>query len=566
MRNLRFLFLLLFLPCLTFSQSQDESEEKEEKTIDQKINETVGPVADAISGIIFYPVTIKPALKSEIAGEVVEVDKSAQRFDRIIIESEAGERKTYKVPSPKGGKVEEGEAVKKGGAISEPLVAVPIVVIWLILGGLVFTIVFRFINFRKFRLSLDIVRGKYSDPNESGEVSHFQALTAALSATVGLGNIAGVAIAISIGGPGAMFWMILAGLLGMSMKFVECTLGVRYRELDENGVVYGGPMYYLSRGLKEKGLGGLGKVLAILFAIMCVGASFGGGNMFQANQAYSQFSDNLAPNLPGWIFGIVLAFLVGIVIIGGIKSIARVTEKVVPLMTGIYFMAAIFIIGVSYEQIPAAFSAIFQGAIESKAVYGGIVGVLVVGFQRAAFSNEAGIGSAPIAHSAVKTNNPASEGLVALLEPFIDTIVVCTMTALVIIITDHYHYQEDVEGVTLTSNAFSSVIPWFNIILTLAVLFFAFSTMISWSYYGQQAWSFLFGRSRIVDLIYKSLFCLFIVFGSAMSLGKVFTFSDAMIFAMCFPNVLGLYILIPEVSKALNNYLQKIKSGEIIKR
>ncbi len=565
MRTALLLSLIFLLPF--FASPQNDTTLKDTtQSIDDKINETVGPLADAISGVIFYPVTIKPAIKAKYTGEVTSIDTSGVKYNSVTLKSKRGEVDTSKIPVAKGGVVEKGDNVEKGESLSKPLVEVPIVVIWLILGGLVFTVAFRFINIRKFKLSLDIVRGKYSDPNESGEVSHFQALTAALSATVGLGNIAGVAIAISIGGPGAMFWMILAGLLGMSMKFVECTLGVRYRELDEHGVVYGGPMYYLSRGLKERGLGVLGKILAIIFAVMCVGASFGGGNMFQANQAYSQFSDNIAPNLPGWIFGVVLAFLVGIVIIGGIKSIARVTEKVVPLMTGIYFMAAIFIIGVSYEQIPGAFSAIFEGAVNSKAVYGGIVGVLVVGFQRAAFSNEAGIGSAPIAHSAVKTNNPASEGLVALLEPFIDTIVVCTLTALVIIITDNYHFQQDVEGVTLTSQSFSSVIPWFDIVLTLAVLFFAFSTMISWSYYGQQAWSYLFGKSRIVDLVYKALFCLFIVFGSAMSLGKVFTFSDAMIFAMCFPNVLGLYILMPEVTKMLNNYLQKIKSGEIIRR
>lgn len=565
MRTALLLIPMLLIPFFAFPENNTNRKDTT-KSIDDQINETVGPVADAISGVIFYPVTIKPAIAAKYSGEITSIDTSGKKYNSVVLTGKDGRTDTSNIPVAKAGVVEEGDKVDKGDALSKSLVAVPVVVIWLILGGIVFTVSFRFINIRKFKLSLDIVRGKYSDPNESGEVSHFQALTAALSATVGLGNIAGVAIAISIGGPGATFWMILAGLLGMSMKFVECTLGVRYRELDEHGVVYGGPMYYLSRGLKERGLGVLGKLLAIIFAIMCVGASFGGGNMFQANQAYSQFSDNIAPNLPGWLFGVILAFLVGIVIIGGIKSIARVTEKVVPLMTGIYFMAAIFIIGVSYEQIPEAFAAIFEGAVNSKAVYGGIVGVLVVGFQRAAFSNEAGIGSAPIAHSAVKTNNPASEGLVALLEPFIDTIVVCTLTALVIIITDNYHFQQDVEGVTLTSQSFSSVIPWFDIVLTLAVLFFAFSTMISWSYYGQQAWSYLFGRSRILDLVYKAMFCVFIVFGSAMSLGKVFTFSDAMIFAMCFPNVLGLYILMPEVYKMLNNYLEKIKSGEIIRR
>lgn len=559
------IFSFFFIAHLT-SCAEAKQANSDTLTIDEQINQTIGPAADVVSNIIFYPIPIKSPVYSAFDGEIENIDRSEKQFANIRVSNKTGRDTTYKVPASRQIDLEEGKSVEKNEALSAPLVAVPFVVIWLIIGGLIFTVGFKFLNIRKFKFAIDIVRGKYSDPNETGEVSHFQALTAALSATVGLGNIAGVAIAISIGGPGAMLWMILAGLLGMSMKFVECTLGVRYRQIDERGVVYGGPMYYLSQGLKERGLGGLGKVLAVLFAIMTIGASFGGGNMFQVNQAYSQFQSNLAPGFPGWLFGLIMAVLIGIVIIGGIKSIARVTEKVVPFMTGIYFTAALIIIGISYEQIPAAFEAIYNGALHSKAVYGGLIGVLIVGFQRAAFSNEAGIGSAPIAHSAVKTNNPASEGLVGLLEPFIDTVIVCSLTALVIIVTDNYQFQQDVEGVTLTSQAFTTIFPWFDIVLTVAVVFFAFSTMISWSYYGKQAWAYLFGKSQLADLIYKGIFCVFVVIGAALSLGKVFTFSDAMIFAMCFPNVLGLYILAPEANRLLKNYLRRVKTGEIHKR
>ncbi|MCB9235102.1 MAG: alanine:cation symporter family protein [Bacteroidia bacterium] len=439
-------------------------------------------------------------------------------------------------------------------------VGVPLVLIWLLFGAIFFTVYFKFANLRYFKFAIDIVRGKYSDPNEEGEVSHFQALTAALSATVGLGNIAGVAIAISLGGPGATFWMIIAGLLGMSSKFVECTLGVKYREIGDDGRVYGGPMYYLSKGLAEKGMGGLGKVFAVFFAIMCVGGSFGGGNMFQVNQAFKQLSD--MPELQGlwlfdhgWGFGIVMAILVGVVIIGGIKSIAKVTDKIVPFMVGIYVLAALVVIFVNVGEVPHAISLIFAGAFAPKAIGGGIVGVLIAGFKRAAFSNEAGIGSASIAHSAVKTKHPASEGLVALLEPFIDTVVVCTMTAVVIVITGKYTDSNASDGIALTSQAFESVISWFPKILALAVLLFAFSTMISWSYYGSQAWAYMLGRSKAAEYSYKILFCVFVVIGSSLTLGPVVDFSDAMIFAMCFPNVFGLYFLLPVVKKELDKYI-----------
>lgn len=446
----------------------------------------------------------------------------------------------------------------------------PIVIIILILGATYFTIAFKFVNLTKFRLAIDVVRGAYTDPNDTGEVSHFQALTAALSGTVGLGNIAGVAVAISIGGAGATFWMILAGLLGMSSKFVECTLGVKYRIVKENGEVSGGPMYYLSQGLADKGYATLGKVFAAIFAVMCIGGSFGGGNMFQVNQAFQQFAGLgfiqgtwFAAN--GWFFGLVMASFVAVVIIGGIKSIASVTDKIVPFMCGIYVLAALIIIVMNIGEVPRVFGEIFAGAFAPTAIAGGFVGVLIQGFRRAAFSNEAGVGSASIAHSAVKTNNPASEGIVSLLEPFIDTVVVCTMTALVIIITNNHLDPNASDGVALTSRAFSSQLPFFKYILSIAVILFAFSTQITWSYYGLKAWTYLFGDNRVTDTVYKVLFLIFVVIGAAASLGSVIGFSDAMIFAMAVPNIIGLVILVPVVRKELEKYIGKIKSGEIVK-
>jgi alanine or glycine:cation symporter, AGCS family len=461
----------------------------------------------------------------------------------------------------------------------------------LIIGATFFTIYFRLINFSGFRTAVNIVRGKYDDiesggadhveashsvhtvdgdvvdtirveqdADHHGEVTHFQALTAALSATVGLGNIAGVAIAVTIGGAGATFWMIIAGFLGMASKFVECTLGVKYREIAEDGTVYGGPMYYLKNGLKSRGFKALGGVLAIVFAIMCIGGSFGGGNMFQVNQAF-QLVENITGGEEsffhgkGWLFGLIMAVLVGIVIIGGIKKIAKVTDKIVPFMVAIYVAACLFVIFAKYDMIGGAFVQIWDGAFTATGIAGGVIGVLVQGFKRAAFSNEAGIGSASIAHSAVKTKYAASEGLVALLEPFIDTVLVCTMTALVLIITGFVDPSNtgmnDAQAILLTSGAFESVISWFPYVLTVAVVLFAFSSMISWSYYGFQAWSFLFGRSKRVEYSYKILFCLFVIVGSAASLGSVIAFSDAMIFAMMVPNMIGLFLLAPKVKAEL---------------
>ena len=473
---------------------------------------------------------------------------------------------------------------------------IPWVLIVLIGGALYFTIYFKFINFTGFGTALRVVRGKYEDiekhgadtlygdmtPNEQenlietirddsaeGEVSHFQALTAALSATVGLGNIAGVAVALSIGGPGATFWMIVAGILGMASKFAECTLGVKFRDVGPDGTVYGGPMYYLKKGLAQKGMAGLGKVLAILFAIFVIGGSIGGGNMFQANQASAQFVQlfGLQGTSGAMWFGAVMAILVAFVIIGGIKRIAKVTEKVVPFMAGIYVLGALVILVINYHHIGDAFSLIFEGAFSGLGIAGGLVGVMIQGIRRGAFSNEAGVGSAAIAHSAVRTKYPASEGIVALLEPFIDTVVICTMTALVIVITNFdpnnvimVYGKEATQGVEITAAAFDSAIPHFSIVLTIAVILFAISTMISWSYYGLQGWIYLFGRGKIKELVYKAIFCIFIWIGSVISLGSVIDFSDAMIFAMVVPNIIGVVLLTPVIRKELNRYMKAIRT------
>ncbi|MDR6301185.1 amino acid carrier protein [Mesonia maritima] len=444
--------------------------------------------------------------------------------------------------------------------------AIPFIVVWLILGAFFFTLRMGFINIRGFRHSLDLAKGKYDDPNAPGTITHFQALATAVSATVGLGNIAGVAVAISLGGAGATFWMIIAGLLGMSSKFVECTLGVKYRFIDAEGRIFGGPMNYLRYGLEKRNMKGLGKFLAGFFAILGVGASFGGGNMFQSNQSFEILSGQF-PMLEGngFLFGLVVAVLVGVVIIGGINSIAKVTGKVVPFMAIVYVLGSLTVIAFNIENIGPAFSAIFNGAFSPNALKGGILGVLIVGFQRAAFSNEAGVGSAAIAHSAAKTNHPPSEGFVALLEPFIDTVVVCTLTALVLIFTG-MHEVEGVGGVELTSAAFASVISWFPYVLAAAVFLFAFSTMISWSYYGMRAWTYLFGKSKKSEMLYKLIFCIFVVVGSSISLGAVLDFSDMMILAMSFPNIIGLYIMSGEVREDLKEYFKKLKNGELFKK
>ena len=528
--------LLIFIPLVTFAQ---------EKGLDQQIDEAFKPISDFFSQVIFFTIPV------------------------------AG-------------------------------MDVPFVLLLLVGSALFFTIYFKFPNILHFKTAINVVRGKYDeldhtsvnpelaidgditdtikDESEEGEVTHFQALATAVSGTVGNGNIAGVALAIALGGPGATFWMIVCGFLGMSTKFVECTLGVQYRDVGDDGTVYGGPMYYISKGLKERGFGLLGKIAAIIFAIFCIGGSFGGGNAAQSNQATVVLKELMGLESTGagfWI-GVIMAIIVGIIIIGGIKRIAQVTEKVVPFMALLYLLACLYILGANFSLIDDAVSLILKEAFNPKAMgVGGVIGVLLVGFKRAAFSNEAGAGSASIAHSAVKTKYSASEGLVALLEPFIDTVVICSMTALVIIIFNFggdasgatvFQYGGDgagavmidgvaYEGAGITSKAFAQYIPYSNVFLTVAVVLFAVSTMISWSYYGLQSWKFLFGRGKAADMAYKLLFLLFVIIGASASMNSIWAFSDAMIFAMVFPNMVGLYFLFPVVKKQLKRYTDAIKES-----
>lgn len=490
-----------------------------EKTIDQKIDEAVSPYTDAISTIVFVPVW---------KGQV----------------------------GPDGSKVD---------------LEVPFVLLWLAGAAIFLTFFFKFVNLRGFALALRTVRGKYSKDTDPGEISHFQALTSAVSGTVGLGNIAGVAIAISVGGPGAAFWMVVMGLFGMTSKFAECTLGVKYRQIDKDGKVHGGAMMYLTRGFAERGMGPLGKTLAVFFGICCVGASFGGGNMFQINQATSQLV-----NVTGgdgsffadkqWFFGLIVALIVGAVIIGGITRIGKITASLVPAMTVLYLIGCFVVLGSHLDKIGPTFALILSKAFSGEALSGGLIGTFLQGVRRAAFSNEAGIGSAPIAHAAVKTRYAASEGLVALLEPFVDTVIICTMTALVVIVTGDYMHK-GVDGITITSDSFSSVVPWFSYVLSMAVILFALSTLITWSYYGLQAWKFLFGKSKASDLSFKFLFCLVIILGAAMSPGKVIDFSDAMLFSMSFANLIGVYLLLPVIRQELKKFLlftKRVDAGESI--
>ena len=460
------------------------------------------------------------------------------------------------------------------------------VILWLGLAGVVFTLVFKFINLTGFKLALRTIKGKYSQDDDPGQITHFQALTTAISGTVGLGNIAGVAIGIAMGGPGVAFWLFLAGFFGMATKFAECTLGVKYRKIDQENNVYGGPMYYLKEGLKDRGLGGLGVVLAFLFAILCVFASFGGGNIFQVNQATSQlinvtggeasfFSDKQ------WLFGLLLAVLTGLVILGGIKSIAKVTGRLVPVMCGVYVVSAILVLLVNFSDIPRALGMIITEAFEPRAaVTGGILATFIWGIRRATFSNEAGIGSAPIAHSAVKTRKPASEGLVALLEPFIDTVVVCTMTSLVIVTAMNFDGESanytlngsafelgqapggTAFGIGMTSLAFETVHGGFKYILFACVFLFAFSTLLTWSYYGLQSWQFLFGKGKKIEVAYKLIFCLIIIVGASCSMGNAVDFSDASLFAMAIPNLIGVYLMIPIVKKELADYMAYTKEKD----
>ena len=445
---------------------------------------------------------------------------------------------------------------------------IPIVVAWLVFGACFFTLRMAFVNLRAFPHAIKVTMGAYDDDEEEGEISHFQALSSALSATVGLGNIAGVAVAVGVGGPGAVFWMVVAGFLGMSSKFTECTLGQMYRITRPDGSVSGGPMHYLDKGLEEMGLRPLGKILAVTFAIMCVGGSLGGGNMFQANQSFAAIFDVMMTyglvdagrqTQASVVYGIVLAVLVGVVIIGGIKRIGRAAEIIVPVMCGVYLLAGCAVLAANADAVPAAFGTIFTEAFTPVAGLGGMAGVLIQGFRRAAFSNEAGVGSASIAHSAATTKYPVREGIVALLEPFIDTIVVCTMTGLVVVVTGAYKL-EGVDGVLMTSQAFASVLPWFPVVLSLAVLLFAFSTMISWSYYGERCAIWMFGDAARTP--YRLLFLVCVFFGSVFNLGPVLDFSDLMILGMAFPNILGAILLSGKVKAALDDYWQRLGRGE----
>ncbi len=484
-------------------------------------------------------------------------------IDRIVLKAHTGGR-IDSLPH-----AVDQTADRDGSVVILSRPTMPMAVLWLVFGAVFLTLRMGFVNLRGFGHALAVVRGRFTNPRAqgTGEVSHFQALTAALSATVGLGNIAGVAIAISVGGPGATFWMIVAGLLGMSSKFAECTLGQRYRQVRPDGSVMGGAMFYLSNGLKEIGLGALGKVLAVFFVVLCIGGSLGGGNSFQVRQSLDAVSQSV-PFLQehGWIYGALMTFLVGIVIIGGIKRIAQVAEKVVPSMCLLYIGACLFILFANFGQIGWAFGTILAGAFTPEAGLGGLIGVLIQGFQRAAFSNEAGIGSAAIAHAAAKTDYPVREGFVALLEPFIDTVVICTMTALVIIITQAYAdpqyaaLRADRQGALLTSQAMGSVISWFPYLLSVAVALFAFSTMISWSYYGERCWCWLVGDGY--SLIYKVIFLIFTFLGSVITAKSILDFSDLMILGMALPNLLGVLLLSGLVRSELDAYWKRLQQGE----
>ena len=549
---LKHVFLIFIISLLSlnsmYADDIEQNNENEpvqvtnqEKSVSDKINDYFEPFVDAMGEVLFWD----PFTAMGIYDPVVYHDDGTPFLDK------------------------NGKPVKK---------PIPFIVVWLVLGAIFFTIRMKFINITGFKHSLELVQGKFDNPNDKGEVSHFQALATALSGTVGLGNIAGVAVAITVGGPGATFWMIIAGLIGMSSKFVEVTLGVKYRTINKFGEVSGGPMHYLSKGLANKGKAFkyLGIGLAFIYAILVIGASIGGGNMFQANQAFQQF-EMLVPGMQGQgaYFGLIMAILVGIVIVGGIKGIAKVTEKVVPIMAVLYLIAAVVIISIDIKEIGHVFSMIYNGAFSPEALKGGVIGVLIVGFQRAAFSNEAGIGSASIAHAAVKTEEPVSEGIVALLEPFIDTVIICSLTAFVIIFTG-YHDPElahGLDGAQLTSQAFGSVFSWFPYVLVVAIMLFAFSTMISWSYYGLKGFDYLFGgmvekltgKRDHAKYIFFVIFLSFTVVGAASSMGAVIDFSDMMILSMAFPNIIGLLILSPEVYKDTKNYFARVKSGEIKK-
>ena len=474
----------------------------------------------------------------------------------------------------------DGSPVLDGsGTAKKKTIQVPFIVLVLMLGAIFFTFWYRWINIRGFKHAIDVIRGKHDKPEDTGEISHFRALTSALSATVGLGNIAGVAVAIQLGGPGAVFWMLIAAVFGMTAKFSSCTLSQMYRKINTDGTVSGGPMYYLDIGLSEsryKGLKVLGKVLAVMYALMIMGGAIGGGNMFQANQTAEAFASTFEISDTGtwnWVIGITLAIGVGVVIIGGIKRIGAATSKIVPFMCGIYVLASIFIILTHISQIPETIRLIFTMAFTKNAYYGGFFGVLIMGVRRAAFSNEAGLGSAAIAHAAAKTEEPVREGIVGMIGPFIDTIIVCFMTAMVVIITGTWNDPSISQsaGVTLTTEAFGSAISWFPYILTLCIGLFAYSTMISWCYYGERGWIYLLDHIQIggegyglkTVVLFRIIFVIFIVVGAVSKLSDVLDFSDAMIFSMAFPNIVGSIFLAPKVLEKVRDYWGRYQSGEM---
>jgi len=477
--------------------------------IDQMINKALSPISDVVSGLVFYSVPV-------IDG-----------------------------------------------------VSLPLILIWLAFIAFFTSFYFGFVNIRYFKRGFYIALGRINhkgDDKAEGDITPFQALATTLSGTVGLGNIAGVAVAISIGGPGAVFWMVLMGFFSMSTKFLEATLGVQYRVKNHHGSLSGGPMYYLRDGLSEMGWPKLGMVMAVLFALCSVAGAIGAGNMFQVNQVHQQLVNVTGGEElsywsdKGWIFGLIMATLVSVVIIGGIKSIAGVASKIVPVMGVVYVGSSLIVIGYNFEEIPTALSTIISSAFSTEAGLGGLIGAVIQGVRRAAFSNEAGIGSAAITHSVAKNQYPVAQGMVAMLGAFFDTVVICFITALVIVLSGvPLDPQGGIEGVTLTSRAFETVMPWYPYVLACVVGLFAYSTMITWCYIGAKGVEFLIGNSYLVDLIYKLIFCFMIVVGASASLNVIIDLSDAMYFAMAIPNIIGLYLLAPKVKRQLKNYIQSIE-------
>jgi len=564
--RVRVLFAMLLM-ALSVAPVWAQAEEAEApETIQDRVNTFFDNYVNRFANeVLFYGVGRGPV--GEITGGerypvdddgYALVDGTADRYaddsgnELLFVDGEA------RTVTPAGDVVE----TREGAVIVR---SIPVIVCVLFFGGFFFTIRYGFINLRLFRHSIDVIRGKFDKPEDDGEVSHFRALTSALSATVGLGNISGVAVAISVGGAGAVFWMWFTAVFGMSLKFSSCTLAQLYRRIGEDGRVLGGPMVYLEEGLKEKGFAVPGKVLAILFSVLTIFASLGGGNMFQANQTYSLFqsqvlgTQDVAAWAP-WVFGIVLAIPVGFVIIGGIKRIGEVTSRMVPTMCLFYCAVCATIIVLNITDVPQMFASIFSQAFQSDALFGGFIGVLVQGMRRAAFSNEAGLGSAAIAHAAAKTDEPVREGVVAMIGPFIDTIVVCTMTALTILITGA-HLEEGLVGIEITAAAFGqlgTVVPY---ILFIAVFVFAFSTVISWAYYGERATEYLFGKAGILP--YRVVYVSIVVLGPVLSLQAVLDFSDAVLLSMAFPNIVGMIFLSGKVKGLVDDYVGRLRSGEM---